>query len=160
MGKLITVILKEEMEFVIDLSAKVCVVVGVSTFFNTPSVEMRRQKNDEGIQKTYLTPKILNKIYEKATEVTALMKLVQAGIDAGEAPAAVHIELSKKKWLKIDVFNKQSQVNILTLKDGENQRGLAFGLNRDEWCALLLKEGEVKKTLEKLKIHIGKVWRR
>ena len=144
------------MEFVIDLSAKVCVAVGVSTFFNTPSVEMRRQKNDEGIQKTYLTPKILNKIYEKATEVTALMKLVQAGIDAGEAPAAVHIELSKKKWLKIDVFNKQSQVNILTLKDGEIQRGLAFGLNRDEWCALLLKEGEVKKALEKLKTRNGK----
>ena len=90
MGKLITVILKEEMEFVIDLSAKVCVAVDVSAFFNTPYVEMRQQKNDGGIQNKYLPPKILNKIYEKATEVTTLMKLVQAGVDACKAQAVHH----------------------------------------------------------------------
>ena len=56
--------------------------VALSAKYNTPSVEVRCMKQAGGVKKTFFTPSVLNLIYDKAHEVTAILAMIRWGTDA------------------------------------------------------------------------------
>jgi hypothetical protein len=128
----------------LPISDKLTLVVGLSAKFNSPQVELRREREKGGMKRLFVSPTVLKALHDAGPQVSALLLKFQKDMKKEQGPrSSVEVVLDERKSLLVSTFVHTPYVSIETNKDGVHQPNLSFNLNCTEWATILAKKDQI-----------------